>query len=170
MTPAESAAEPDRRREVTWQDPLATAALVPTMSGLDYVRGMIDGAVPPPPIASLMRMRVVAADTGSTTFECDPDESHYNPIGTVHGGLACTLLDSAAGCAVHTTLPQGYGYTTIEIAVKFLRPILASSGPLTCTATVTKPGRRVAFADVGLTDAAGTLLATASSSLLVFPL
>lgn len=95
MTPAEPA-EPERRREVTWHDPLATAALVPTMSGLEYVRGMVEGRVPHPPIASLMRMRVVAADTGSTTCECDPHEPHYNPIGAVHGGLACTLLATAS--------------------------------------------------------------------------
>jgi uncharacterized domain 1 len=170
MAIAESAPEPRRQRTVSWPDPLAGAALIPTMSGLDYVRGMIDGRVPPPPIASLMNMRVVAADTGSTTFECEPDESHYNPIGTVHGGLVCTLLDSAVGCAVQTTLPQGQGYTSIEIKVNYLRPIHAHTGTLRCVGTVSKPGRRVAFAEASVMDAQGVLLATASSTLLVFPL
>ncbi|KQV07748.1 PaaI family thioesterase [Leifsonia sp. Root112D2] len=170
MATAEHAPEPIRERTVRWQDPLVGAALIPTMSGLDYVRGMIDGRVPPPPIASHMNMRVVAAETGSTTFEFEPDESHYNPIGTVHGGLVCTLLDSAVGCAVQTTLPQGQGYTSIEIKVNYLRPVYGNLGTLTCIGTVTKPGRRVAFAEAQVMDAHGVLLATASSTLLVFPL
>ncbi|MCX7522161.1 PaaI family thioesterase [Microbacterium sp. STN6] len=157
-------------RVVTWQDPFAGARLMPAMTGLEFVRGMIDGSTPAPAIADLARMRVVAADVGSTTFECDPHISHYNPIGTVHGGLIATILDSAVGCAVHTTLPKGQGYTSVDIRVSFLRPVRLETGTLTCTATVTKAGRRVAFAEATLTDAAGTLYATASSSLLVLDL
>jgi uncharacterized protein (TIGR00369 family) len=143
---------------------------MPTMSGLDYLRAMIAGELPPPPIASLMDMTLVEAEPGTATFVCEPDESHYNPIGTVHGGLVCTLLDSALGCAVQTTLPQGQGYTSIEIKVNYLRPVLAGSGRLTCVATVTKPGNRVAFADGVVTDASGKTVATATGSLLVFPI
>jgi uncharacterized protein (TIGR00369 family) len=143
---------------------------MPTMSGLDYLRAMIAGELPPPPIASLMDMTLVEAAPGTATFICEPDESHYNPIGTVHGGLVCTLLDSALGCAVQTTLPQGQGYTSIEIKVNYLRPVLAGSGRLTCVATVTKPGNRVAFADGVVTDASGKTVATATGSLLVFPI
>lgn len=157
-------------RVVSWTEPGASAAMIPTMSGLEFVRGMIDGRTPAPPIADLARMRVVAADVGTTTFECDPHVSHYNPIGTVHGGLIATVLDSACGCAVHTTLPQGTGYTTIDIRVDFLRSVTVTTGTLTCVATVTKPGRRVAFAEAEIRDAGGTLYATAGSSLLVFPL
>ncbi|WP_349863647.1 PaaI family thioesterase [Leifsonia sp. WHRI 6310E] len=143
---------------------------MPTLSGLDYLRAMIDGVLPPPPIASLMDMTLVEAAPGTATFVCEPGESHYNPIGTVHGGLVCTLLDSVLGCAVQTTLPQGQGYTSIEIKVNYLRPVLAGSGPLTCVGTVTKPGNRVAFADGVVTDAAGKVVATATGSLLVFPI
>ncbi|MFF2051556.1 PaaI family thioesterase [Leifsonia sp. NPDC058194] len=143
---------------------------MPTLSGLDYLRAMIDGVLPPPPIASLMDMTLVEAAPGTATFVCEPDESHYNPIGTVHGGLVCTLLDSVLGCAVQTTLPQGQGYTSIEIKVNYLRPVLAGSGPLTCVGTVTKPGNRVAFADGVVTDASGKVVATATGSLLVFPI
>jgi uncharacterized protein (TIGR00369 family) len=143
---------------------------MPTMSGLDYLLAMIAGELPPPPIASLMDMTLVEAAPGTATFICEPDESHYNPIGTVHGGLVCTLLDSALGCAVQTTLPQGQGYTSIEITVNYLRPVLAGSGRLTCVATVTKPGNRVAFADGVVTDASGKTVATATGSLLVFPI
>ncbi len=160
----------ERSRTVAWADPAPAVALMPTMSGLDYLRAMIAGELPPPPIASLMRMTLTEAGPGTATFVCEPDESHYNPIGTVHGGLVCTLLDSALGCAVQSTLAQGQGYTSIEIKVNYLRPVLASSGPLTCVATVTKPGTRVAFADGVVTDAAGKPVASATGSLLVFPL
>jgi uncharacterized protein (TIGR00369 family) len=159
-----------RTRTVTWEDPAPGVAVMPTMTGLEYLRSMLQGELPPPPITALMRMTLVSADPGTATFVCEPDESHYNPIGTVHGGFLCTVLDSALGCAVQTTLPQGQGYTSIEINVNYLRPVYAHTGLLTCTATVTKPGNRVAFADGVITDASGKTVATATGSLLVFPI
>jgi uncharacterized protein (TIGR00369 family) len=160
----------ERQSLIEWQDPAPGVQVMPTMSGLDYLQAMIDGALPPPPIASHMRMALTEVGPGTATFVCEPDESHYNPIGTVHGGLVCTLLDSALGCAVQTTLAKGQGYTSIEIKVNYLRPVLAAAGPLTCVATVTKPGNRVAFADGVVTDASGKAVATATGSLLVFPI
>ena len=160
----------ERSRTVHWEDPAPGVAVMPTMSGLDYLHTMIAGELPPPPIASLMGMTLTEAEPGRAVFVCEPDESHYNPIGTVHGGLVCTLLDSALGCAVQTTLAAGQGYTSIEIKVNYLRPVVASSGPLTCSATVTKPGNRVAFADGVVTDGSGKTVATATGSLLVFPI
>lgn len=171
-----STPEPDdesagaRRRVIEWEDPAPGVALMPTMSGLDYLRTLIGGALPPPPIMSHLSMTLVSADVGTATFVCEPDESHYNPIGTVHGGLVCALLDSALGCAVQSTLAQGQGYTSIEIKVNYLRPVYADAGPLTCVGTVTKPGNRVAFADGVVTDASGKAVATATGSLLVFPI
>ncbi|MHC5795720.1 PaaI family thioesterase [Lacisediminihabitans sp. FW035] len=159
----------DRSRTVTWEDPLVGAALAKTMSGLEYIQGLIDGSVPAPPIVNLMKMRPVSAEVGKVTFTCDPDESHYNPIGTVHGGLVCTLLDSVLGCAVQTTLPKGQGYTSLEIKISYLRPVLAETGMLTAVGIVTKPGSRAAFADGTVHDSNGKLIATASSTLLVFP-
>ena len=159
-----------RSRVIAWEDPAPGVAIMPTMSGLDYLQAMIDGELPPPPIAAHMNMRLVSAEVGSATFVCDPDESHYNPIGTVHGGLVCTLLDSVLGCAVQSTLPQGQGYTSIEIKVNYLRPVFANAGPLTCVGTVTKPGSRVAFADGVVTDVSGKVVATATGSLLLFPI
>ncbi|MEO8906846.1 MAG: PaaI family thioesterase [Microbacteriaceae bacterium] len=159
-----------RRRVITWQDPAPGARQIPSMSGLEYVQALRDGIVPPPPIAELMRMTLTDADVGTATFVCEPDESHYNPIGTVHGGLVCTLLDSALGCAVQTTLPQGQGYTSVDINVSYLRPVHAHTGQLTCVGTVVKPGSRIAFAEAKVTDAAGRVLATATSTLLVFAL
>jgi uncharacterized protein (TIGR00369 family) len=160
----------ERTRTVQWEDPAPALAVMPTVTGLEYLRRMIGGQLPPPPITVLMRMTLTEAEEGRVVFVCEPDESHYNPIGTVHGGLLCTLLDSSLGCAVQSTLPQGMGYTSIEINVNYLRPVYAHTGPLRCTATVTKPGRRVAFADGVVTDASGKTVATATGSLLVFPI
>lgn len=159
-----------RSRTVSWWDPAVTATGGAQLSGLEAMRAMQDGVLPPPPIARLMQMDLVAAEAGRVEFTCAVDESVYNPLGLVHGGLVCSLLDTVAGCAVHTTLPRGLGYTSIEIKVSYLRGVHAGSGPLTAVGTVTKPGRRVAFSEGAVTDAAGRLVATATSSLLVFPL
>jgi uncharacterized protein (TIGR00369 family) len=159
-----------RSRTVTWHDPLVVAAGALERSGLETLEAIRDGVLPPPPIARLFTMDVVAVAEGRVEFRCDVDESAYNPIGVVHGGLVCTLLDTVAGCAVHSTLPRGTGYTSIEIKVSYLRSVHAASGPLTAVGTVVKPGRRVAFAEGEVRDAAGRTVATASSSLLVFPL
>ena len=161
---------PSRSLTVEWEDPAPAAAQIPELSGLEYINGLAEGRYPPPPIAQLLGFGLSEVELGRVVFECRPGEQHYNPIGTVHGGLACTLLDSAIGCAVQTTLQQGQGYTSIDISVNYLRPILAASGPLRCEGVVTKPGSRVAFAEGRLTDGAGRLVATATSSLLVFAL
>ena len=161
--------EEQRSRTVTWTDPMALAGRGREFAGLELMRAMIAGEIPGPPIASLMNMRAVSADEGTVTFTCEPDESAYNPLGMVHGGLVCTLLDTVLGCAVHTTLPKGVGYTSMEIKVSYLRPVYAGTGELTAVGTVTKPGRRAAFAEGTVHDAAGKLVATASSTLLVFP-
>jgi uncharacterized protein (TIGR00369 family) len=159
-----------RSRTVTWHDPMITAAGALHRSGLETMQAIRDGVLPPPPIAMLMQMGITGIEEGRVEFTCTVDESVYNPIGVVHGGLVCTMLDTVAGCAVHTTLPTGVGYTSIEIKVNYLRPVHAGSGPLTAIGRVIKRGRRVAFAEGEVLDAAGRSVATASSSLLVFPL
>ena len=168
----ESPADPSwgepRSRTVTWYDPMHVAAAGLTMSGLELLSAVRDGALPPPPISRLFQMGVNAVEHGRVEFTCELDESAYNPIGVVHGGLVCTLLDTVVGCAVHTTLPVGTGYTSIDLNVSYLRPVHGTSGPLTAVGTVVKPGRRVAFAEGAVTDAAGKVVATATSSLLVF--
>jgi uncharacterized protein (TIGR00369 family) len=158
-----------RTLTVTWEDPTIGASQVKDMSGLEYLRAIIDGIIPSPPIAKLMGFEIVGVEEGRAVFSCEPNESHYNPIGTVHGGLVCTLLDSVAGCATQTTLPKGMAYTSLEIKVNYLRPVLSTSGKLTAVGVVTKPGRRAAFVDATVTDASGKLVATASSTLLIFP-
>lgn len=164
--PAEGFGE-EMSRTVTWHDPRATAAIGLQMTGLDFLRAMIDGRVPPPPIAKLFGMEAVRADPGEVEFAIVPDDSSYNPLGIVHGGLACTVLDTAAGCAVHTTLGAGVGYTSMEIKVNYMRPVHAGQR-LTATGTVTKPGKRVAFAEAEIRDEDGKLVANATSTLLIF--
>src|SRR3978361_120174 len=160
----------ERILTVTWEDPLIGAAQIKDMTGLEYLEAIRDGRIPPPPIAKLMQFDLGDVEVGRATFTVTPNESHYNPIGTVHGGLVCTLLDSVAGCAAQTTLPKGMAYTSLEIKVSYLRPVLATSGKLTAVGIVTKPGRRAAFVDATVVDAEGRLVATASSTLLVFPI
>lgn len=116
-----------------------------------------------------MRMKLTEVEFGRSVFTCDPDETLYNPFGVVHGGAICTVLDSATGCAAGSILEAGLAYTSIDIDVSFLRPITLSMGTITALGTVTKPGKRVIFTEGVLTTADGTLLATATSRLLVFP-
>jgi uncharacterized protein (TIGR00369 family) len=159
---------PQRSKTVTWHSPGPSTAKGLTMSGIDYLRAMVDGDLPEPPIAGLMEFSIAEVEPGRVVFTCAPDESAYNPIGAIHGGLICTLLDSVTGCAVHSTLAQGKGYTSIEIKVNYLKAVRLSSGLLTATGTVVKGGSRVGFAEGVVTDASGAVVATASSTLLIF--
>ena len=156
-----------RHRTITWYDPMIAAKAGAGLSGIEHLRAIGRGELPPPPIAAHFSFHIGEVSEGEVTFHCVPDESAYNPIGLVHGGLVCTLLDTVLGCAVQTTLGVGVGYTSIEIKVNYLRPVHATTGELTARGWVTKPGRRVAFAEGDVRDPAGKLLATASSSCLV---
>jgi len=157
-----------RTRTLTWQDPLPSALAGRGMSGLEYMNAIRDGDVPPPPIAVTMNFGIVELEQGRAVFEGEPGEEHYNPIGVVHGGYASTLLDSALGCAVHTTLPEGVGYTSQTLEIKFLRPITRDTGPVRAEAEVVHRGRRQATVDARLTAAeTGKLLATGTSTCLI---
>jgi uncharacterized protein (TIGR00369 family) len=161
---------PQRSKTVTWHSPGPSTAKGLAMSGVDYLRAMVDGDLPQPPIAGLMQFELVDVEPGRVVFTCVPDESAYNPIGAIHGGLICTLLDSVTGSAVHSTLPQGKGYTSVEIKVNYLKAVRINSGVLTATGTVVKAGSRVGFAEGVVTDAGGAVVATATSTLLIFDL
>jgi uncharacterized protein (TIGR00369 family) len=165
---ARSAPESTRSREITWQDPVPTASAGLALSGLDYIGEIVAGTVPPPPIAVLMRFAPVDFAEGRATFEGEPGEEHYNPIGVVHGGYASTLLDSAMGCAVHTTLPAGSLYTTLTIEVKLVRPISRDTGTVRAEAEVVHRGRRQATAEARLFEAgSGKLLAHGTSTCMI---
>jgi uncharacterized protein (TIGR00369 family) len=160
----------EQSRVVTWRDPSATQAAAASMSGLRYWQAVAAGDLPPSPIAELMRMGLVEVGKGRIAFSCTPDASMYNPLGMIHGGAVCTLLDTAAACAMHTTLPEGVGYTSVEIKVNYLRAVTVASGTLTAVGTVVKAGSRIGFAEAEVTDASGKLVATATTTLLVFDL
>jgi uncharacterized protein (TIGR00369 family) len=157
----------ERSRTVSWNDPAPVLDIARSMSGLAYMEGMRDGVYPPPPIAQLVGMGIESVARGEVVFTVSPHESQYNPLGVVHGGIACTVLDTVVGCAVHTTLEQGWFYTSIDLSVSYLRPFTLASGPLRVTGRVIKPGRRVAFAEGVAVDGEGREVATATSSLLV---
>src|SRR5580700_1350427 len=166
-TLAEPAAAVDRRREVTWADPLVGAALARDMSGLDYLRGIAEGRIPAAPIAALMGMSLVRAEPGQVTFRLDVGEHLYNPIGSVHGGVFCTLLDSAMGCAVHASLDRGQAYTTLELKVNIVNALTLSTPSVTATGQVISAGRRVITASGQITGPDGTLYAHATTTCLV---
>jgi uncharacterized protein (TIGR00369 family) len=157
----------EQSRIVSWHDPIATQATVASMSGLSYWSAVADGRLPHPPIGDLLQMRIVDVEYGRITFRCTPDASMYNPLGMVHGGAVCTLLDTVAGSALHTTLPEGVGYTSIEIKVNYLKSVTLASGDLTAVGTVVKAGSRVGFTEAAVTDGSGALVATATSTLLI---
>src|SRR5262245_2260705 len=109
--------QPTRTRTFEWHDPMQTAAAVHGKTGLQFLQAMVAGQIPVPPIMQTLAYTITAVDQGFARFECEPAEFHYNPIGVVHGGLACTLLDSAMGCAVMTTLDEKSAYTTVQLNV-----------------------------------------------------
>ncbi len=154
-------------RVVTWQDPRPAAQQAQQMSGLEYLSAIVRGDLPPPPIARLMGFDFVSVAAGEATLAVTPAGYHYNPIGSVHGGLAATLLDSAMACAIHSALPAGIAYTTLELSVNYVRAITADSGPLQCKGRVIHLGRRVATAEGQLVDAAGRLYAHGKTTCLV---
>ena len=160
--------ESSRSRNLVWQDPVPTAAAGATMTGMEYMSAVVRGEMPPPPIAVTMRLRPVELEEGRVVFEGEPGEEHYNPIGVVHGGYAATLLDSALGCAVHTTLPAGVGYTSLGLEAKYVRPISRDTGRVLCEANVLYRGRKQATSEATLTAAdSGKLLASGTATCMI---
>jgi uncharacterized protein (TIGR00369 family) len=156
-----------RQRTFSWADPAAIAAAGAAMSGPEFFAAIGSGEIPPPPVMQALDFSGIAFGEGHAAFRLTPREFHYNPLGTVHGGVFATLLDSACGCAVHTMLPAGVFYTSLDLSVKFLRPVTVDTGPITAEGTVVHLGRRTALAEGRITDAAGKVYVTATSSCLV---
>jgi uncharacterized protein (TIGR00369 family) len=147
--------------------PLATMA---KMSGLDFMQALRDGKLPAPPIMKLMGIALTEVEHGLAVFEAIAKFDYYNPIGSVHGGFIATMMDSALGCCVHTTLPAGQGYTTLEFKVSFIRAVTDKTGPLRVEGRVLNVGRRAATSEARMTDTQGRLLAHATTTCLVFDL
>src|SRR4051794_41043788 len=138
------------------------------MSGIEQLRAMGDGVLPPAPIAATLGLVNFDGEFGSFSVELVPEERHYNPLGSVHGGVLSTMLDTATGCSVHSTLELGQGYTSLDLTVKFLRPVTTASGRLRAVGKVIQRGRRTALAEAQLFDEAGKLVAHATSSCMIF--
>ncbi|MEU8076963.1 PaaI family thioesterase [Catellatospora citrea] len=168
--PTAGVADPERTRTFSWSDPRRNAAELGRLSGLELLHAMARGELPAPPVMHLLGMDSVQAEEGRVVVTMRAQEFHYNPLGGVHGGILATLLDTAAACAVHSTLPAGVGYTSLDLTTKFLRPVSVDSGLLRCEGTVLSRGRRTALAQAQLTDDRGRLLAHATSSCLIFDL
>jgi len=138
------------------------------VTGLEMMRALAAGELPGAPIAELLRFAPVEVEEGRVVFAATPGPEHYNPIGTVHGGLAATLLDSAMACAVHSTLPAGVAYTTLELKVNFTRPITSETGRILCEGTVVHRGGRVATAEGRVyAEEDGRLLAHGTTTCLI---
>ena len=140
-----------------------------SLGGLEMLKGIINGTQPHPPISELLGFHLVEVEHGRAVFESVPEFRHYNPIGTVHGGIAATLLDSALGCAVFSTLQKGEGWTTLELKVNFVRPITKDTGPMRAEGRLIHRGRSVATSEGDLKDRAGKLYAHATTTCMIFP-
>ena len=158
----------NRTRTFTWEDPYEVMRNAPGKTGLELLREIADGRLPPPPISATMNFTGAEFDEGKAVFVGEPAEFLYNPIGVIHGGFAMTILDSAMGCAVHTTLGVGERYTTLETKVNFVRPITSDTGPVRCEGVVVHRGGTVATAEGKLVaENTGKLLAHGISTCLV---
>ncbi len=159
----------DRSRVVTWDDPIASLKAARGLGGIDVLRAIEGGDLPPPPVAQLIGLEVDQVSEGLVTFAFEPAEFHYNPLGTVHGGILTTVLDSAMGCAVHSRLRAGLSYTTLELNVSFLRPVRVTTGRIRGEGKVVHLGGRVATAEAHLVDRDGELYAHSTSTCLISP-
>lgn len=138
------------------------------MSGLEQMQIFASGGTSYKGIGHKLEFRLTEVEHGRVVFEATPAEDTYNPLGTVHGGYLATLLDSALGCAVHSSLKPRFAYTTLELKVNYLRAMTAATGPIRAEGKVTQVGRRAAFAEGRITDSKGQVYATASTTCLVF--
>ena len=157
----------NRTLTVRWTDPAALAQSARTQSGIEFLRAVRDGRLPPAPIQELIGMKLVEIDEGRAVWELMPAEQHYNPIGVAHAGIAATMLDSAMACAVHSSLPAGTGYTTLEFKINLVRAVTLKTGPVRASARIVHAGKNTATAEGRLEDAAGALYAHASTTCLI---
>lgn len=156
-----------RERTYTWSDPIALAEAAATEAGLDFLNKIGAGELPPAPVGATTGIEPVEVGDGWATFQLKPQEWHYNPIGSVHGGILSTLADTALGCAVHSTLAAGDRYTSLDLTVKFARAATVDGGLLVCTGRVVAIGRRTATAEARIVDRADRVIAHAVTTCLI---
>lgn len=160
----------NRTRHVTWGNPQHAFDQAQSLSGLEFLKKIVSGEIDQPPIADLMGFRLVEVLHGEAVFEVEPAEYHYNPIGSVHGGLAATLCDAAMACAIQSTLPAGRLYTTLELKINYLRPLLTSSGRVICKGSIIHVGRQIATAEARVVDHTDKLYAHATTTCMAMKL
>lgn len=160
--------QPESITRVEPQFGLASREQMQSLTGFEFLQAMLEGKFPLPPISKTFQFRLVEIEKGRALFSGVPVFDFYNPLGTVHGGYAATLLDSCMGCAVHTTLPAGVGYTTLEFKVNFVRPLTQETGLVRAEGKVISSGKRIATAEGKVFDERGTLYAHATTTCLVF--
>ncbi|HEX9131873.1 MAG TPA: PaaI family thioesterase [Ktedonobacteraceae bacterium] len=156
-----------RTRTISWEDPAEAVYTGKAISGIAHLRAIQSGELPPPPIAVLMGMWIAEVSEGRVVFATEPSEYQYNPLGTVHGGVMATLLDSALGCAVQSMLPAGTSYTTLELKVNYLRPITIKTGTVYAEGKIIHLGGRIATAEGRLTSADGKLYAHGTTTCII---
>jgi uncharacterized protein (TIGR00369 family) len=163
-----SATEELRVRSFSWEDPAQVAAAGARLSGLEYLRGIIDGTLPAPPVAEMLGFRIIEAEPGRALFAMQPAEWMYNPLGSVHGGVAATILDTCMGCAVHSTLEAGVGFTTSDLHVRYIRAMSEATGAVLAEGRVVHRGRRTATAEGRLcTEEGEALIAHATTGCVI---
>lgn len=158
----------DRTRTYAWESPLETAAKAQSLTGFEFLNEVLQGNIPPPPIAQTLDFHPLSVEEGKVMFEFIPQEFHYNPIGSVHGGVISTLLDTAMGCAIHSVLGQGVAYTTLELKVNFIKAVTIESGKLFVEGRIIHSGRTTALVEGDLRSENGTLYAHSVSTCMIF--
>jgi uncharacterized protein (TIGR00369 family) len=148
---------------------VVTPEVLKSYGGLGFLQAIIAGTLPHPPIGELLGFHLVEAENGRAAFEGVPEFRHYNPIGTVHAGFAATLLDSALGCAIFSTIAKGDAWTTLELKLNLVRPLTKDTGPVRAEGRIVHRGRTVATAEGDLKDRAGKLYAHATTTCMIFP-
>ena len=174
LSPSDLAArwrEQESAMRAQWGEPgVIPLETMRTMSGMEVFAAIRDGRLPTPPIGRVLDFVAIEFEPGRMVFQGTPSAAHYNPLGSVHGGYAATLLDSCVGCAIHTMLPAGKGYTTLELKINYIRAMSERTGPVRAEGKTISVGGQVATAEGRLTDSAGRLLAFATTTCLVFPI
>ncbi len=170
----------DKRQQWLAQEEAMRARLAPagvasrddltSRTGIDFMSAIAQGALPPAPIAELLGIAPISVERGTVVFQGTPTAAHYNPMGVVHGGYAATLLDTVVGCSIHTMLPAGKGYTTLELKVNYIRAMTDRTGPVRAEGKVVNVGGQVGIAEGRITDANGKLYAFATTTCLIFDL
>jgi uncharacterized protein (TIGR00369 family) len=158
-----------RTRTVRWRDPLISAREAGGTSGIEFLRRIVRGEIPGPPIAELLGFRLAQVEPGFAVFEFEPGEHLYNPIGVVHGGVAGTLLDSAMGCSIQSTLPAKTIYTTLEFKINLVRAVTMHTGPMRAEGRVVHAGKRAGTAEGRLIDRDGKVYAHGSTTCMIMP-